>query len=203
MKRPKSSGATSRWATRRSACSRAASPILPRSNVPIAPKATASSRPGLITPAGARGARRGFHAAAPAAWSAACACARDAGSLMSVCLRRIEDTTPARSCRLSSTSNALQCLADQFGCECRQFGIRNSNDAFTPHLESRRVEAISISRHPSPARISTSCPGLRPSASRRALGTTMRPALSMVAFTAFRMPQQSQRRTLLHPRKTD
>ena len=57
---------------------------------------------------------------------------------MSVCLRRIEDTTPARSCRLSSTSNALQCLADQFGCECRQFGIRNSNDAFTPHLESRR-----------------------------------------------------------------
>ncbi len=44
------------------------------------------------------------------------------------------------------------------------------------------VEAISISSRPSPARISSGWPGLRPSACRRAFGTTIRPAVSMVAF---------------------
>lgn len=45
------------------------------------------------------------------------------------------------------------------------------------------VAGTSISRRPSLTRTSSSCPGRTPSASRSALGTTSRPAESMVVFT--------------------
>src|SRR5258706_4973121 len=54
------------------------------------------------------------------------------------------------------------------------------------------VGAISSSRSPSRARMSSSCPARKPSASLSAFGTTIRPARSMVAFMESRMPQKWQ-----------
>src|SRR6266568_1876485 len=49
------------------------------------------------------------------------------------------------------------------------------------------VGAISISRCPSPARISSGCPGFKPRAWRSGLGTTIRPAASLVVSTVSRL----------------
>ena len=63
-----------------------------------------------------------------------------------------------------------------------------------PRFFSRMgVGAISMSRRPSPARICSGWPGFRPSVSRSALGTVIRPVASRVTFIAGRMAQKWER----------
>lgn len=81
--------------------------------------------------------------------------------------------------RVSRTSAAVSVGSRASGTATRPF----------PRFLSRiGVGAISISNRPSPARISSACPGFSPSACRSALGTTRRPAASKVTFMEANMP---------------
>src|ERR1700682_6373237 len=83
------------------------------------------------------------------------------------------------------TPNALQRLPHLFGGKRGSFVSGTATIPFPLFFRVTEVGTISISRRPSPARISSSWPGFRPRACLSGLGTTIRPAASMVAFMAW------------------
>ena len=93
----------------------------------------------------------------------------------------------ARCCqRLTRSSVSRTCSAVRTGSSIS--GIATS--PFPRFFSCIRVGAISISRRPSPARISSDWPGFRPRACRNGFGTTIRSAASMVDFMAYKMAPQ-------------
>ena len=116
---------------------------------------------------------RGRSGAAGRSWP----CGRSRGARASWRTRRSR-----RWSRRPSPAGALEGLPDHRGREDGHLDVGDRRDAVALVDQSHGRGAGTISSRPSRSAISRTCPAVSPRASRRALGTTMRPAPSMAVL---------------------